>query len=330
MSTALPSPALSDVPRVSVVVVNYNGLRFVEAFFRSLGGAFSRHTHEVIVVDNASTDGSLDWLRARRDIRLIESPENLGFTGGNNLGAAHARGDVLLLINNDTELHGGLDALVDAALDPAVGAAGCRLQYGDGRLQHSVGLEHTTPRIVLSWLGLEKHRWAPPLLRKFETAPDFYAHPHARVAWVSGACLATRRDVWERLGGLDDDLFMYCEDVDYCHRARDAGLRVAYVAQPVVTHFEGGGKAWVGPGALLRTVRSYFIYVRKVRGPWSARGLCAALGGVFALRGLAFGLKARLAAAAGRPVQRSKADGYRVAALTLARAAWSGRTPPLP
>ena len=247
--------------------------------------AFERHVFELIVVDNHSTDGSVAWLRAHTQhfsFRLFALQQNTGFTGGNNFGAAWARGEVLLLINNDTAWNEPLDALVDAAMEPGVGAVGCQLRYGDGRLQTSIGLEHTAPRIVLSWLGLEKRPGAPPLLRKFETCPEVYAHSQETVAWVSGACFATRADVWQRLRGLDADLFMYCEDVDYGRRARAHGWRVAYLAAPVVTHFEGGGKAWVGPDALLRTVRSYYIVTAKASGRGAARAVSIALAGVFA------------------------------------------------
>jgi GT2 family glycosyltransferase len=324
---AVPPPRVL----VSVIVVNYNGMRFLGPFFESLQHAFRRHDHEVIVVDNASTDGSLQWLRARDDIRLVALPGNSGFTGGNNVAVTHAHGDVLLLINNDTLIDEPLDALVEAALEPGVGAAGCRLRHGNGRLQYSVGLEHTVLRIVLSWLGFEKRAAAPALLRKFETDPRFYAQPHASVAWVSGACLATRRAVWNRLEGLDADFFMYCEDVDYCRRVRGAGLRVAYLPAPVVTHYEAGGKRWVGAGALLRTGRAYYLYTAKVHGRGMARLQSALLAGVFALRGVVFA--AWGAAARGtdqRDLRRAKASGFRLAALQLSAAALRGRAPPLP
>lgn len=316
---------------VSVIVVNYNGLPFLDGFFASMQRAFERYEHELIVVDNASTDGSVQRLRARRDIRLFALTLNTGFTGGNNIGVAQARGEVILLLNNDTKLTGPLDALIDAALDPNVGAAGCRLNYGDGRLQCSVGLEHTVPRIALSWLGLEKRSGAPSLLRKYETDPAFYARPQERVAWVSGACLATRKAVWQRVGGLDADLFMYCEDVDFCLRVRRLGMRVAYLPSPVVIHYEGGGRPWVGARALLHTVRSYYIYTAKASGAFAARALSGLLAGVFAVRWGAFSVLALVTrAATGRELHRLKAAGFGRAFANLSRAALFGRVPPMP
>lgn len=328
MST-LPGPP--KPPTVSVVVVNYNGMRFLPAFFDSLTRAFQRHSHEVIVVDNASTDGSAEWLKAREDIVLLMLRVNTGFTGGNNVGARQARGRVLLLLNNDTRLLEPLDGLVDEALQSDVGAAGCRLVYGDSRQQYSIGLEHTWPRIVLSWLGLERRPGSHALFRKFETDDGVYLTRQPRVDWVSGACLATRREVWDRLGGLDAELFMYCEDVDYGRRVRQAGLRVSYLPRPVVMHYEGGGKAWPGAKALMRTTRSYFIYVAKTHGQAAARCLSASLALVFATRALTFRmLSAWRPNEGGAEVRREKAAGFALAMQGLWLAAWTGRVPPLP
>ncbi len=318
-------------PTVSIIIVNYNGLHFLEPLLASLRQAFTRHSHETIVVDNASVDGSVEWLRRRPDVRLVALASNTGFTGGNNIGAEQAGGQVLLLLNADTEVRGSLDPLVDAALLPQVGAAGCQLRYGDGRLQHSVGLEHGVARIAMSWLGFEKRAGAPALFRKVETDPDFYATTRDGVAWVSGACLATRREVWRRLGGLDPAYFMYIEDVDYCHRVRRAGLTVRYVCDACVIHHEAGGRAWVGAAALLRTTRAYQIYVLKTRGRLSARVLCSLLALIFALRAAAFAILA-LPRSSAIPSRREddRASGYLRAARSLAGAAVTGRVPSCP
>jgi GT2 family glycosyltransferase len=275
-------------PDVSVLIVNFNGMQFLDNCLNSLKTAFVRHTYETIIIDNASSDGSQAFLRERKDIRYIESPDNLGFTGGNNRAASIARGNVLLLLNNDTCISSNLDTLIDIALDEDVGAVGCRLVYGDGRLQFSVGLDHSPLRIVLSWLGLEKRHRLPSLFRRTQTDPVFYGASHPNVDWVSGACLATRRDVWNRLEGLDEKFFMYCEDVDYCLRVRKMGKRVAYHADAIVIHFEGAGKTWVGGMALKRTVHSYHVFIQKHFGSVYVKAVALALGCVFLMRSFSF------------------------------------------
>ena len=317
-------------PVVSVLVVNYNGQSFLAQLLASLALAFERHASEIIVVDNASTDGSRQWLRSRSGFELIELDANVGFAAGNNVAAAVARGEVLLLINNDTAVSQSMDALVDAALAEGVGAVGCQLRYGDGSLQHSIGLAHTPLRIALSWLGWERKRGAPPLFRKVETKSQVYAQPQRDVAWVSGACLATRAEVWRAVGGFDEELFMYCEDVDYAQRVRARGWRIGYTPAPVVIHFEGAGKPWPGALALLRTVRAYFLLITKTTGRRTARLLSLWLGALFGARGLAFSL---LGVSGRKPrveLARDKARGYRRASASMLRAAWSGQAPLLP
>lgn len=277
-----------EMPDVSVLIVNYNGLRFLEECLASVKTAFAKYSFEIVVVDNASQDESQRFLENRSDIRYVESKANLGFTGGNNLAAQHARGHVLLLLNNDTKVNANLDPLIDKVLQDSTGAAGARLVYGDGRVQFSVGLHHHPLRLILSWMGLEKAHSLPPVFRRIESDPTFYNLTHEKVDWVSGACLATPSKLWKQLNGLDDSFFMYCEDVDYCLRVRQAGYRVSYVADTLVTHYEGAGRPWIGEAALKRTARSYGLYLHKHHSSIVARATSFGLAIVFFLRSIAF------------------------------------------
>jgi GT2 family glycosyltransferase len=320
------SGADTQVPDVSVIIVNYNGLRFLAECFDSLKAAFKTYRFEIVVIDNASSDGSQAFLRTRSDIHYIESDTNLGFTGGNNRAAQKARGKVLILLNNDTCVKSLLDPLVTQALLPQTGAVGSRLAYGDGRLQFSVGFHHTPLRILLSWFGFEKRHQLPTLFRRTQTEPAFYEKSHPQVDWVSGAVLATRADVWSLLKGLDDTFFMYCEDVDYCLRVRNLGLQVRYSADVHVTHYEGAGKAWIGALALSRTSRSYFEFTTKHFGLVHARWLALSLSGVFFARALAFWGLGRLFFFKPEPsaLRLDKARGYWLAAKQLLLAGWRG------
>lgn len=301
---------------VSVVIVNYNGLKFMEACLKSLATAFENYRSEIIVVDNASSDGSQEWLRERSDIVYIESEVNTGFTGGNNLGARHAQGSRLLFINNDTKVITKLDRLLDLLDNPKVGLTACRLQYGDARQQFSFGFDHSPARIALSWLGVEKWHSLPSLFRRLETNPRAYLQDHSDLDWVSGACFAMRRADWEAIGGFDIGFFMYCEDVDLCLRVRQQGLRIAYTANCQVIHYEGAGKSWIGNAALKRTVRSYQIFTQKHYGSVAATLLSLCLGGIFLLRSAAFsGLS--LADRNKKAIRRQKAAGFWQAAMLL-------------
>lgn len=262
--------------KLSIIIVNYNGKQFLTECIESIR-RFAPQPYELIIVDNASIDGSADFIAQNFfDVKLICSKLNLGFTGGNNLGAKSASGDLLLLLNNDTVLKTDLEPMVKAFTDPQLGVLGCHLFYANGLNQPSVGYEHTPWRIMLSWLGISRISWLPNVFRRIETSPAFYALPHDQVAWVSGACFLTPRTLWQSVGGLDERYFMYVEDVDYCKRIQEQGYRVGYIPSVEVVHYEGGGKNWIGAAALKRTMRSYLIYLAKTNGKFTAS--CVALG----------------------------------------------------
>ncbi|MGH9878910.1 MAG: glycosyltransferase family 2 protein [Nitrososphaerales archaeon] len=256
-----------EAMELSIIIVNFNGKNFLEDCLQSIR-EHVQFEHEVIVVDNASTDGSVEYLRGNfPDVKLIVSPENRGFTGGNNLGAQEAKGRYLLLLNNDTVVTSSLDPLIEMMQrEPAIGALGCNMVYGDGRLQESVGYEHTALRILLSWMPIA--RMLPDNLarRTVPATSNFYQKDAVEADWISGAFLITPLLLWHRLGGLDENYFMYIEDVDYCRRVHDEGLRVMYSNLVKITHFEGGGRSWIGRRAVLNTADSYVIYARKFYG----------------------------------------------------------------
>ena len=281
-----------QAPLVSVIIVNFNGIGFLDDCIDTLKNAFKKYSSEIIVVDNASTDGSREFLRQSKGIRLIELEKNCGFARGNNVGANQARGAFLLLLNNDTKCLTDLDGFIEMMGDGKLGACGCALAYADGRLQLSVGYEHSPLRIVMSWIGLAGSGKGKSIFSRMVRDPDFYLRRQHDVDWVSGASLLTRSDVWRRLGGFDEAIFMYCEDVDYCKRVRQLGYEVAFCPDVRVLHHEGAGKAWIGSNALQQTARSYLTYVAKHHGGLSRFGVALSLATVFMLRAFAYRIAA--------------------------------------
>ncbi len=273
-------------PVLSVVIVNYNGMKFLDDCLSSLHANLSG-TFEVIVVDNNSGDESVAWLKENHSwVKLIRSVRNLGFTGGNNLGARFARGEYLLLLNTDTVVQTSLEPMLDLMRrNPSIGALGCTLQYGNGRLQESAGYAHTLSRLICSWLPLKQVFPRARIFRRTVFATSaLYDQPLASVAWVSGACLLTPLALWRRLGGFDESYFMYVEDVDYCRRVTDTGHTVAYSSCARVTHLEGAGRAWLGRRAVLHSTDSYLTFARKYFQPWERIVLRTLLPAVFASR----------------------------------------------
>jgi GT2 family glycosyltransferase len=235
----------------SVIIPVWNGADDLPACLDALL-AQTGVDFEVIVVDNASTDGSADLVAARYPhVRLLRQEINLGFGGGCNAGLAQAQADVLVLLNQDTEVRPGwLAALVDAlAADTTIGIVGSKALYPGGTIQHAGGQVDIQGNG--SHLG---HR--QPDHGQFDQ--------HAEVDYVTGASLALRRDLYTAIDGFDEGFGLaYCEDVDLCLRARAAGWRVVYVPDSVLTHKEESRAAAPGPEALLRYQRNRLRLVAK-------------------------------------------------------------------
>lgn len=193
---------------------------------------------EVIVVDNASADGSADMVeREFPDVTLVRSSKNLGFPGGNNLGYGYAHGRYFLLLNSDTVVpKGTFTALVEFAdQDPRVGLLGPRVLNPDGTVQMScrrfpslgAGLFRNTPLGRL----FPNNRFTRDYLMA-----DFSHNEVREVDWLSGCALMARREMVEQIGLLDEGFFMYCEDVDWAYRAREAGWRNLYFPGATLIH----------------------------------------------------------------------------------------------
>ncbi len=276
-------------PVLSVIIVNYNGKAFLSDCLDSVQ-RYNSFEYEVIVVDNASIDGSCEYIEKHYpNVRLIASNKNLGFSGGNNLGTAYARGEIILLLNNDTRLLSSLlPAVKEFDRDEKLGVLGCRMFYSNGGFQPSFGYEHTPLRLVFSWVGLGGFLIFPRIFKRVNIDANHYSIYQHNVAWVSGAFLMTRRDLWEKLGGLDEKYFMYIEDVDYCKRVREAGYRVVYTPYVEIIHYQGAGCAWIGENALRNTKNSYLIYTKKFYGKCSIVFLRTGLCIVMFMRAIAF------------------------------------------
>jgi N-acetylglucosaminyl-diphospho-decaprenol L-rhamnosyltransferase len=224
---------------------------------------------EVIVVDNASSDGTVEMVSERFPwVTLIANRDNVGFAGGTNQGLAIGRGQYHMLLNPDCELQpGALRTLVDfLAANPKVGAAGPRLLNSDRSLQLSVYREPTLLRELWRLLHLDA-LWPYGNYRPQAWALD-RAH---RVAVVQGACLMMPRAALEQVGMLDEDYFMYSEEVDLCARLRKQGWQVYWVPQGLVVHHGAQSTRQVAAAMFLRLYQSKVLYFRKQRGRLSAR-----------------------------------------------------------
>lgn len=215
-------------PLVTIVIPVLNRRDLTEQCLDAIERTVPWGHAEVVVVDNGSTDGTRDLLRTWESegrLRAVCNNGNAGFGAACNQAAALARGEHLLLLNNDTIPEPGwLETLVTALDDPGVGIVGSRLLYPDRTIQHA--------GIAFAPNGLPFHA------HRGVGEHDPAVLEDADVAAVTGACLLIRGETWRDLGGFDDLFFFYVEDVDLCIRAWDAGYRVVYRAGSVVVHLE--------------------------------------------------------------------------------------------
>jgi GT2 family glycosyltransferase/glycosyltransferase involved in cell wall biosynthesis len=217
-----------SLPPVAIIILTWNGLAVTQECIASIRAKTMGVDYTLIVVDNGSSDGTLEWLRAQGDIMLIANAENAGFTRGNNQGmdAAPPSHD-LLLLNNDTLIvqEDWLARMrVVAHSRPEYGIVGCKLLWPDGRLQHA-----GTYMPSGSYWGYQVGGGEA----------DVHQYPGVRVVeGVVGACMYIRADVRQRIGGLDEAFFSYFEDTDYCLRAAMHGYKTVCVGDVRVMHRE--------------------------------------------------------------------------------------------
>lgn len=282
---------MSRGPTIAVVVVTWQSGATIERCLASLrdGGA---QPLELVVVDNASTDGTPGAVRASfPEAKVVETGANLGFAAACNRGAAATSAPWLLFLNPDTEVRAGaLGALIARALsEPRCSAAGPLTRYPDGTPQLSFGPDLTP------FTEPGQRRLVRGLRRR---DPDVVSEVTRLVResgerdWVSGACLLVRRSAFVAVGGFDDGYFLYEEDADLCRRLRDAGGRVLHVAESEVVHAVGASMA-ASATSRLAYHRSHLRYYRR----WNGAAAALALRLRIAAEAATLGLRGRLAEA---------------------------------
>lgn len=254
---------------LSVVIVSYNVAELLRQCLRSVQHALEGIAGEILVVDNASEDGTVAKLRPEfPEVVWIELASNVGFGRANNIGIRRARGRYVLLLNPDTLVHPATLRTMLQYMEehPEVGIAGCRVLNADGSFQETCRRGFPTPWAAFTRLfGLERLFPRSPLFARYGQR----FRPEDEVGYaevVSGAFMFCRREVLEQLGGFDSAYFLYGEDVDLCYRAHLAGWRIGYVGTATILHFKGESTRRSSVDRVVHFYDAMRIFVRRYYG----------------------------------------------------------------
>ena len=249
---------------LSAVVVTYNSREHIAACLRSLAGARGALAMEVVVVDNASADGSVAEARAA-GARVVETGDNLGYARAVNRGTRESSGEFVLVLNPDCVVAPGALATLHAWMraNPRCAIAAPRILNTDGSVEFSARSFPTHLTFLFNRYSLATRLWpGNPWSRRYLLSDWDHASDRS-VDWVSGACMLVRRSAIEQVGGMDEAYFMFNEDVDWCHAMKQAGWSVDFVAAAEVTHHIGASKGRVSDKVILERHRGMIHYFRK-------------------------------------------------------------------
>jgi GT2 family glycosyltransferase len=225
---------------LSIIIVSYNTKNYIKGCLESIKNNLKDLSYEVIVVDNASKDGSVEFIKENFPwVTLIENKENLGFAKGCNQGVKISRGKYILLLNPDTiVLKNSIQSMVELMENnPIAGACGCRLLKPDLTPEPPWMNNKFLPKWLLFPLtkGIIAKRF-----KKNLNPTDSSQEEIREVDWVSGACMLIRKELYNELGGMDECYFIYMEEIDFCWKLKKTGYKVLRLNKPSIIHYGGG------------------------------------------------------------------------------------------
>lgn len=251
---------------LSILIVNYNTRELTLDALRSVYRSQTKYTFEVILIDNHSTDGSVEAIKEEfPQVTIIENQENVGFAKANNQGIRRAAGRYILLLNSDTIIQPDTLEIMLRFMDqhPNIGASGCKVVLPDGSLDKACRRGFPTPSASFYYaFGLAK---LFPHVPKFNQYQLSYLDPDDDypVDCLVGAFMLVRREVIDHVGMLDEDFFMYGEDVDWCYRIKKAGWEIYYYPKTSIIHYKGAGKKRKSRKVVYEFHRAMILFHRK-------------------------------------------------------------------
>lgn len=253
---------------LSIIIINYRTKQVTANCLRTIQRSRDKISKEVILVDNASGDGSVEYFKQRFPwVKVYDSGANLGFAGGNNFGFTKSTGKYIWLLNSDTLLQSNtISTLMKLVMKNNSTIASCRLLNSNHTIQPQGGFLPDLWRLKLWMLFIDDLPLLNHLIKPYhQNLPEFFRrdqHP----GWLAGTALLIKRDLYKKMGGLDDRIFMYGEDVEFCLRAKTQGIRVDYFNSPKLIHL--GQASGSSRGAILGEYKGLKYIYQKHQPAW--------------------------------------------------------------
>lgn len=277
---------------LSIVIINYNTCEMTCECIRSVINNTHELNYEIIVVDNGSTDNSQKELnqfyKIFNNFKLIKNRENLGFAKANNQGIRKASGRAVLLLNSDTEI---VDNSIFAAyqnLDKA-DILTVRIRGQDGTNQQAGGFGPTLLNLFFWAFFLDDLPILRKLVKPYQISDLSFFEKDQNVDWVMGAFFMAKKKIFREVGMLDENIFMYGEEMEFCRRARKEGFKVRYFCEPSIIHF-GMGSAEAGDSAVVGEYQALKYFFKKFEPEWKSVVLYGIIKASIVLRAIVFGL----------------------------------------
>lgn len=237
---------------VSIIIVSYNTKDLLRQCLQSISKNIKNVNFEIIVVDNASIDSSVKVAKSFPHVKVFENKENVGFSEGNNIGAKRAKGQILLFLNSDTQL---LDDNIDKAVelfekDDKLGAVGGALFYGNGMQQRSYGNFYNLFNVAIMLFGGDKAELTKDRISVYKD-----------VDWVSGGFVFIKKEIFDEIGGFDENFFMYIEDMELCFRLKKMGYKVIFEPRLKASHMGQGSSS--RSFAILQIYKGILYFYKK-------------------------------------------------------------------
>lgn len=279
---------------LSIIIPEFNTKKLLYNCLNSIFVQTKKIKFEVIVVDNASTDGSVSMIKNKfPQVRLIVNKKNLGYAKANNQGIRIAKGKYILLLNSDTKIiNRAIEKMVNwMNLHPRVGVAGCQLLNSDGSIQPSAGFLPRLSKIFYWAFFLDDLPFLWRAMKPYQVSKKiFYRKEHLNLGWVTGAFFLTRKKTVDQVGLFDGNFFMYAEEVDWCYRAKKRNWRIGFNPKAQIVHYKGRSSRNGFKAAVLGEYRGLLAFFAKHKPSWERPMLRALLKVAALLRMFIFGV----------------------------------------